>query len=126
MTIGSENEDDDEEEEKYDMRSRMQSFALNVDNSTMPPTIFHDDTEFTLPSTSGTSVGATTNTVSHLLNKNDDNLFMDNPVAGSSRMDSFVKKFFATDTLFQPLDENNVIIFCDKFFCSMKFYFMNN
>lgn len=103
MTIGSEDEND-EEEEKFVITNRMQNFA-KIDDCVMPPTIFYDDTEFMHPSTSSASANA--NLVSDLLNKKDLSL----GVTNSNKMDSFVKNFFDTDTLFQPLEEGNVIFF---------------
>uniref|UniRef100_A0A915DHA7 non-specific serine/threonine protein kinase n=1 Tax=Ditylenchus dipsaci TaxID=166011 RepID=A0A915DHA7_9BILA len=110
LTIGSgEDEDEEEEEECFDMRSRMQSFALD-DGFAMPPTIFVDDSDVMLLPTTSSSLlqeGPSPNAAASISAGESSNADMEN----------FVKDFFTSDVkLFQPPDEGNFVeeIFTEK------------
>ncbi|KAI1722295.1 protein kinase domain-containing protein [Ditylenchus destructor] len=110
VTIGAGDDDDpdaEEELEMFDMRSRMQSFALD-DGSVMPPTIFVDDSDMMLLPTTSSSL------LQESSPSGGDVAIIDD---SESNMQRFVKDFFAADNrLFQAPDAGNFVeeIFTEK------------
>lgn len=114
VTIGSgEDEAEDDDYMVYDMRSRMQSFA--VDNCDMPPTIFLEDDDL-IPTTSLEPINykmiptAIPNQNSPIPNVPDNFAqISNNNIDNVNGIDNYVKEFFAADnSLFRSTQDANV------------------
>jgi hypothetical protein len=87
----------------------MQSFAINVDEGMPPSTIFVEDTDVILPSTSQTEF----NTQCEI---NASSLPKDAQQMSDIDMNNFVRDLFANDTLIQRGIESNVCYFINYFY----------